>query len=424
MNKRIVLSIVVLLSLYNYAQVNTAGLSISAAVALGLKNNPLIKKAQQAVIAGKGRYHSGISLPQPEMSFSYEYAPLGKSLSNYSEKSIGVSQSFEFPLSYFLRSKKLTGEQSIAARSLQIAERNIIYEVKAHYYKVLLKQYQLQFAGDNLSIAGDFLKKAEIRQNIGDGTNLERLTAKVQFTEAQNNLAVVKNELLTAQAELQYSLGFERKGLPTDFILTDSLYFTGHTLTNSEILENFNQTQNLQIQIAELQTGIASVEKNLAWSSALPAFNLSYFRQARDGNNGFYGASFGISIPLWFMFEQRGKIEEADANFSAAGFGMQSIKNEMQLKLHDACTGLDNNEKQVRLYISELLPQAAEIFTAAEKSYDAGELTYLEYLQAKQILISSRNNYIIALYNYHLSILTIEELTGLTIIDNKALENK
>ncbi|MBI5727008.1 MAG: TolC family protein [Ignavibacteriales bacterium] len=422
MNKRIVLSIVVLLSLYNYAQVITTGLSISAAVALGLKNNPSIKKAQQAAYAAEGRYHSGISLPQPEFSFSYEYAPVSKSLSNYSEKSIGVSQSFDFPLSYFLRSKKLTKEQSIAARSLQITERNIIHEVKAHYYKVLVKQYQLQYANDYLSIAGDFLKKAEIRQNIGDGTNLERLTAKVQFTEAQNNLAVAKNELTIAQAELRYAIGYERKGTAADFVLTDSLYFSGSTIALGEVLENFNEAQNLQMQIAGLQTGIAAVEQSLAWSSVLPVFNLSYFRQSRDGNNGFYGASFGMSVPLWFMFEQKGKIEEANANFSAAGYEMQSIKTEMQLKLHDACTALDNNEKQVRLYISELLPQAAEIFTAAEKSYDAGELTYIEYMQAKQILISSRNNYINALYNYYLSVLTIEELTGLTIIDNKELD--
>jgi len=55
------------------------------------------------------------------------------------------------------------------------------------------------------------LKKSEIRQNVGEGTNIERLTAKVQFSEAQNNLEIAKNELKTAFAELNYTLGYSKQ---------------------------------------------------------------------------------------------------------------------------------------------------------------------------------------------------------------------
>jgi outer membrane protein TolC len=77
----------------------------------------------------------------------------------------------------------------------------------------------------------------------------------------------------------------------------------------------------------------------------------------------------------------------------------------------------------VKLYVNDILPQAEEIYRTAIKSYDAGELTYLEYLQAKQTLISSRNNYINALFNHFQSVFKIEEMIGKNITDNSGLEN-
>jgi cobalt-zinc-cadmium resistance protein CzcA len=123
------------------------------------------------------------------------------------------------------------------------------------------------------------------------------------------------------------------------------------------------------------------------------------------------------------MLDQRGKIQEAVANQSMAESQLQLAKNEAALKLKNAFTDHQNNLKQVKLYSEEILPQAEEIHRTAMKSYDAGELTYLEYLQARQFLITSRNNYINAVFNHFQSLFRIEELTGQKFIDNAELEN-
>ncbi|MCX6151491.1 MAG: TolC family protein [Ignavibacteriales bacterium] len=396
-------------------------LSVEEAIEIGLKNNPEVKSAIASISASKGRFWSGISLPQPEVGVSYEYAPVNSSLSNYSERTIEVRQSLDFPSTYFLKGSKFSKEEKIAVYKLELAERSVINQVKTSYYKVLVKQYQVKSAEEILVISEDFFKKAEIRQNVGEGTNLERLTSKVQFTEAQNNLEVAKNELTTAFAELNYSLGYGKQSYDSNSGLTDSLVFVDHKISFEQIYKSFEET-NPQIKIAELNYGIASVEKGLAWSSILPNINLAYFKQSIDGNTGFYGASFGISVPLWFMFDQRGKILEAVANLSISELELQLTKNEIALKLKNAFTDHENNLKQVKLYVSDILPQAEEIYRTAIKSYDAGELTYLEYLQAKQTLISARNNYINALFNHYQSVFRIEEIVGQNIIDKSELE--
>ncbi|KUO63496.1 hypothetical protein APF79_06910 [bacterium BRH_c32] len=415
-NKLFVLFAIALLPLCIYGQTEIKKLSLNEAVEIGLKNNPEVRSAIENISASKGRFWSGISLPQPEVGVSYEYAPVNSSLSNYSEKTLSVSQSFEFPSNYFLKGSKFNKEEEIAVYKLNLTERSVINQVKTSYYKVLAKQYQVKSAEENLLISEDFFKKAEIRQNVGEGTNLERLTAKVQYTEARNNLEVAKNELTTSFAELNYSLGYGKQSYELNFALTDTLVFVDHAINIEQIYKSLEET-NPQIKIAELKYGIASVEKGLAWSSLLPNINLAYFKQTRDGDTGFYGASFGISVPLWFMFDQRGKIQEAVANQSISESELQLTKNEIALKIKSAFTDHENNLKQVKLYANDILPQAEEIYRTAIKSYDAGEITYIEFLQAKQTLINAKNNYINVLYNYNRSIFTLEEIVGKSFIN-------
>ncbi|RJP72790.1 MAG: TolC family protein [Ignavibacteriales bacterium] len=404
-----------------YGQSPTNKLSLKDAIEIGLKNNPEIKSARENISASKGRYWSGISLPQPELSASFEYAPVNKSLSSYSEKTLSVSQSFEFPSNYFLKGSRLSKDEEIAGYKLCLTERSVTSKIKTSYYKVLAKQKQVMLAEENLKISEDFYKKAEIRQNVGEGTKLERLTAKVQYTEAMNNLEIAKNELKTAFAELNYSLGYGMQSYDTKIVLTDSLTFVDHNINFEQINRTLEET-NPQIKIAELNFGISSIDKELAWSSLLPGFNLAYFKQTRDGDDGFYGASFGISVPLWFMFDHRGRIQEASANQSVSESELQLTKNEIALSLKSAVTDNENNLKQVKLYLNEILPQAEEIYRSATKSYDAGELPYLEYLQARQTLINSRNNYINALFNHYQSVSRIEEITGQNFYEKPDLE--
>jgi heavy metal efflux system protein len=396
-------------------------LTLNEAIKIGLNNNPEVKGAKEEISASKGRFWSGISLPQPELSVSYEYAPDKGSLSNYGERTFEVSQSFEFPTNYFLKGNKFNKEEEIAVCKLNLAKRRIISQVKNSYYKILVKQFQIRSAEENLVISEDFFKKAGIRLSVGEGTNLEKLTAKVQFTEALNNLEVAKNELSTAFAELNYSLGFGRQSFNSSFNLKDTLVFVDYKIS-LELLYKLLEETNPQIKIAELNDGIASVEKGLSWSSILPSINLAYFKQSVDGNNGFYGASFGISVPLWFMSDQKGKIQEANANQAITESELQITKNEMALRLKSSFNDYENNLKQVKLYVNDILPQAEEIYRSAIKSYEAGELTYLEYLQAKQTLINSRNNYINALFNHYQSLFQIEEMIGQDIKEKSELE--
>ncbi|HEX9252553.1 MAG TPA: TolC family protein, partial [Ignavibacteriaceae bacterium] len=111
----------------------------------------------------------------------------------------------------------------------------------------------------------------------------------------------------------------------------------------------------------------------------------------------------------------------ASANESISEALLQQTKNEIRLKLKNAHTSYINNQQQIKTYNDDILPQTEEVYRTAIKSYDAGELSYLEYMQVKQLVINARENYITALFNYNVSLFELEEIIGKNIYE---LENK
>lgn len=410
MNKFVLLCILLFVfgKLYGQNINENKELSMDEAIEIALKNHPEVNSAQNKINASTGRFWSGISLPSPEASLSYDFIPSNNSMSNYSEKTIGISQSMEFPYYYFLKGSKLSKEKEIAENELKLVSLGIILKVKTAYFSLLMQQEQLKLANENCALTEDFYKKAEVRYKVGDGTNLELLTAKVQYSEAINNIETQKNHLVTAAANFNYALGSNDS---KTYKLIERLEFSPLKLIPGKIIAEAD-ADNAQIKISELRVGSFAYDNKLAWISLLPKISLAYFKQTKDGVNDYYGTSFGISIPLWFMFDHRGKIEEATANLDAAESDLQLEKNATRLKIKSSIIELTEEENQVKFYQDEILPQAEEIYRTASKSYDAGEISYLEFLQAKQILISSKRNYINYLLNYNLSVIKLEEAAG------------
>jgi len=395
-------------------EVSGGSLSLCAAIEIGLKNNPEIKSAFEKINTQRGSLWSAISPAPVDFSITNDYVPNGQKLNNFGEKTVALSQSIDFPTNYFLRGSKYSIETKITENEFLLTKLSVISSVKKSYYNSVALQEQVRIAEENLAIAEDFVKKAEVRHSVGEGTNLEKLTAKVTCTEALNNVEIQKNHLIIALAELNRAMGYGKNDSKT-YELSDTLAFIPFNFTLDQLVDQAAPINPLLIA-NKLRVDSYVVDKSLAWSGILPNFNLAYFtKEVRGDATKYYGASFGIGIPLWFMLDQRGKIMEASSNVLVAKSDLQATRNAVYAKTQDAFAEFKHGESQVQLYINEIIPQAEEIYRTAAKSYEAGEITYIEFLQAQQTLVNSRGCYVDALLSYNLSIITIEESIGKTL---------
>jgi len=385
-------------------------ISLEQAMNLALRHNPELQQARQVQRAAAGRFWSGIALPQPELGYTYEYLPLGKSLSHFGEKTIELAQEFDFPTTYLLRGRALNAETALARAQVRRKALGLLAAVQRSYWEVKALEAQLVIAQANLHLAIEFSRKAAIRHEAGEGSLLEKLTAEVQRTQAMSALESARGERRAALARLLVLLGRERQ--EGEMVLTDTLTYQPRSLTLEE-LEAAALRQSPELKQAAIATGALRTRQALSWSSLLPGFRLAWSRQALEGGgNDYYGVAMGASLPLWFLFDQRGRIQEATAELRGGEYEQTALRNELTARLQTAWLAYNNQERQVRLYQSELLPQADEIYRTAAVSYDAGEIGYLELLQSRQTLAGVRSGYIDALLDYQKAVIELNELAG------------
>jgi outer membrane protein TolC len=400
-----------LLCAYTPGQAQQVIFTQEQAIEMAIQTNPLLKSARARIDASKGRFWSGLSPAAPSFSISYEYVPIGGGLKHYGERTFEIAQEIEFPLNTYLKGKVLSREISLSELEYNVEKSSITTQVKTAYSTALAHQKLLEYSNQNLILAEDFARKSEIRFNEGEATYLERLTAKAQLTEAQNSLDIARNNLDIALNKLILAIGsgndFAEKGLN----LADSLKSDLLSASSGDLLADALQNNPL-LQAQRLRVSLASSDRSLSWAGLLPSFRLSYYRQSQGSKSNYFGALFGVNLPLWFWLNPRGNIQESQANLSGAISESQVLINSITTAIKNAYLNCISGQRRLTMYQSDLLPQAEEIFRTATASYSAGEISYLEFLQSKQILVSARVNYTLALLNYNLSIIELEQILG------------
>jgi len=386
-------------------------LSLSGAERIAKEYNLTLKKGLNRISSAEGKYLSGVSPQMPELSLSYDFVPNGTGLSNYEERSLELKQNIENPLKTVYKGEQLSSAVDIVKAENDVAYLNILSDVRKSYFVLLEKQALIKIAEENSSVAEEFKSKSTIRFNVGEATNLEKLTADVQYAHAVNNLDVVKNQYKIALNDLLYSMGIKAGYENYSPVLTDSLTYIPFGDNIESVIQKTIST-NPTLFLYELKKADSHIGKKLAISSYLPDFTVGYKSQSINGVNDYYGINLGISVPLWFLFDQRGKIKEANAEIKIS----ENEYDETQLNIISSAKksfiNLKNSEKQISLFRNILIPESEEIFRVANASYRIGDINYLEFLQAKQTMITTKESFISALKDYNLNLIELEKSIG------------
>lgn len=390
----------------------STNLSLEEAVNLAKANNTNIKQAEIELKAAKAGFWKEISLPKPNLTASYEFIPKGKGINNYEERSFEISQEFEFPTNYYFKGKIANLQIDAAQTNLQNEIAKVIFDVKNAYYDLLCVKEHLSISLENLNTLKDFSEKSLIKYSSGETSKIEYLTANMQYNEALNDYENCKKELISSKLILTRIMYGNEGSSNTELNLLDTLTFSKIDWLLEELIKAA-KLNNINLVEKNIQSKIASTNKTLAYSSFLPELSLGYSKQAMSGNDNFYGVSFGVSIPIWFMFEQRGNIQESNASLDIAVIDLKSTEQELVNELILEHENLSSLQNQIENYRSIILPNTNEILQTALESYEAGETSYMEFILTIQTTLKAKQTYIELLCNYNKSIAKLNYLTGI-----------
>lgn len=382
-------------------------LSLQDAKLIALKNNIDYQMQLKGIDVKKGLYWQELMPENPEIGIEVEEVPKGLSYNNYGVKRLFLSQSFEFPTNYLLRHKMLRAGIEQERATLIELRRELMFSIEAAYWNLALHHELLALAQQNLKLSQDFFEKSKQSYDLGETDRLTMLKAKVNLGAARQNLFAVQQDQETSMGHLGQILGQKIIFVVAKDSLAEEINFVSPEKLREKLSSHPALTSALLSQKAKTNAA------RLAYSSFLPHLTFSYFRQEID-HSDFWGGEIGFSVPLWFM-KQKGVIQQATAEKFRADYFYKAEQLRLDQEFDRAIAQFEKAAGEVKLFQTDLLNESAEIFRIAEQSYAAGEIGFLDFIDAQKILIQTKENYMQSLFNYQIEKARLAKLTGVDL---------
>jgi cobalt-zinc-cadmium efflux system outer membrane protein len=372
--------------------------TLDSAIASSLRTHPQIQFSQQGVEQQKAFKRGSFNLENPSVGTE---APYGKKFE------LALQQNFQNPVIYIQQSK--LGKQNIllSEQNQQVTKWQLIRDVRTVYLSLQYAEIRVKQLSYQDSIFHNLFVAAERRYNAGDAGLLEKVSAETKSKEIENFLNQAKADLQNAQLQLQLITGLKDANIRSK----DEITKTTTTIPIEIKLDSNAITQSPLLKYFEQNTLVSKQNLRLQKSKVLPGFSIGYLNQVGPDQPTNFRMRYGITLPLWF-WTYSSQIKAASYQYqmsqSQYAIAQKTYSSEYTQSLND----FSKYTGSLNYYEQTGLQQAETIISTAKRSYDAGEISYIIYMQGLNQAFEIKLSYIETIRNYNQSIIELNYLKG------------
>jgi cobalt-zinc-cadmium efflux system outer membrane protein len=258
-----------------------------------------------------------------------------------------------------------------------------------------------------ITLAKDLYNAVFSKFETGMGNGIDLINAELKVAEAQNDLDESEKIIHTARYGLFNLIGLEPDKQEYSTGFTDSLQTNNIDIDQIEALAVLDKQPAYIAALHDYQA--ANNQLKEARSNILPDIRFDYYKQ--DYGTGFNNNGFeiGLSIPIWYPFEQRGNIKIALAKQEEILFKQKSIELEMKEQIERAWHSYEASKATVNRYRETIKTKADKLQSLALEAYRLGEIDLLNLLNSQQVYLNSQERYLIALRDYFIQLTQLEK---------------
>lgn len=358
---------------------------------MALHNNPSLGRAHAQVQVARGNWVQ-VGLP-PNPAVGYSGQQLG---SNGLAEQHGVYVTQEI-----VRGGKLNLNRQAAAHEVARAEQELVAQqyrvltdVRQAFYRVLIAQRQIDLATEIMNMYGKALSTTDKLLRAQEISKLDLLDAQLDLENAKVALQTAQFSHTAAWRNLTAVIGqpdFPQQALAGDVTVAAKPFDYQQTL------------QHLLTASPEIAAATSEIERaRWAYQRALVEHKGNVNLQALYNwqDNGIGGRPDGalvldMPIPLWN--KNQGGIVRAQGEVTVAEHKLAQLELELQQRLAPVFERYQNAANQVQRLQSTILKLAQESVDLSRKAYEAGELGYLDMLDAQRKFSLANSAYLDAL---------------------------
>lgn len=381
-------------------------LTLSSALNMAEKNNPAINQVRLELKAMQKFKYRQFGIENPQLFYMKE--GVRKSSGNgFSEQSIGVSQSIDFPLTSFYRFQSARNEVKNLSRQLNHKLLELRAQIKEKYSIILYKQQIVHLREQQLHAARQLFNAALTRLEVGQSSQLDVMKAEIEVANANNALESAKQTEHTAHYVLFNLIGLHPEEQLYSIQFNDSLVYLPVDILQKDVLDRLEQMPLYEASGFLVKAAASDLKSE--YSTILPDLSIDVYQQDFGSGYDHYGFQVGLDFPLWFLFNEQPGIQQAHAKKQQMVFQQKEVRLQLKKEIELSWHGYYESKLNIERYNKTIRPRSSELRNLTLIGYQEGELSLIEFLDAQRTYLTSEENYLEALLQYYTKIINLEK---------------
>ena len=388
-------------------------LTLQDAVEKAMLLNPQIRKMEVELEGKSAEWKTVIGISNPEISYAREGVSAIQT-EPFSEQRFAIEQQFDLPLASYYRLKKVYNEKEALSMKLEAFKKEVSVGVKTRYTEILYSQYIRKLRADAYNLSKELNEAVIARVESGVGTYIDQLSSEIRLVQAESQQYDAERMFLESRYRLFNFIGLNPDDQRYDIQFADTLN-THDELIDQEIALYTLEDQPIY-RSAKFLLLASEYSLKEAKSRYLPNIRAGYLVQDFGTGFRFHGFEAGLTIPIWGMFNEKGRVEMAKSARDGILWEQKNIELGIKEKIEIAWHSYDNSQITIQLYQTQLKDKSIKLLALTQEAYRLGQIDLLKLLEAQQLYLSSQEKYLEALKNYYLKLIELEQYVNKELV--------
>jgi cobalt-zinc-cadmium efflux system outer membrane protein len=388
-------------------------LTIKDAVGQAIQNNAQINQMRSQLNRKKEEWRTQTGISSPEISYMKEGIN-NKAADPFQEQRLTVSQSVDFPLTTSYRLKALKEEEKAMEFNIQEEERKVKVGVKSRYIEVIYALHLQKLRGQQLKLATELYNAVYTQFETGMGNGMDLTKAELQVAEANNDIDAARSQLHQARYSLFKLMGLSPENQKYTIEFMDTLQTKDVEISQITALSVLTEQPSYKSSERELEASGYFLKE--AKSNILPDIRFNLYKQDYGTDYNFNGFELGLSFPIWYPLEQKGKIRMNLARQEEIQWKQKEIRSGVKEQIEHAWHSYEVSRSTIKRYDETIRSKAEKLQSLTLSAYRLGEVDLLNLISAQQIYLNSQQRYLSALRDFYIQLVELERFLDLGLV--------
>ena len=364
-------------------------LTVEACVKLALGSDLTARSFEARLKAAHGAAEAAASWPNPTIEYNVE--DIGNVLGR--QRQLLQQEIVHYPIFTWwtkgLEADVARADEARAAASVEDDRRLLRLEIGRAYYELLASDEAVKNEAEAVEIAQRLAEATQKRLALGDASRLDAQRAKAEALDARRDLAKAVRDRTVDGISFALALGAERpvpvtlaSGWPGE--LPSEVATASTESLVARALEGRPDVRESEAAALKATKALSLEERK-----ALPLTDWQVAGGASEGPEG-YGAIFNLQATLPIFDLNGGNKTRARAELESALTDLEKTRRTVAFEVESALVSFCRARDSLEQFAVPIRDARQENLDASRRLFTAGEVSYVDLLQAQRDAVAAR----------------------------------